>query len=276
MPDRFTFNKDINVRSRPKTICLSQIATIWDNSPERQTPGDRVLAEATRPPGPPAVHITQWSQPSRWGIGRTKLKVGFCSENVPRRESAAAPPLFVLEWQGLKLLFLIWRWKYHFILLMPQAGLSSAETSLPKTRLKTSAEARGILLTASSVIFLLWCVCVDFLYQVHMWQSPHAVCLCELKAWRVQLFSLSVLWKSFFLTLWMNRVRLVKPRQSKFWSFWVVNDLTMGFAFMGTESAFSILVSHLNLCDLKSTFTDKTSHPMCLCSRHERELKSWA
>lgn len=44
--------------------------------------------------------------------------------------------LFVWEWRGLKLLFLIWQWKYHFILLMPRASLSSAETSLPKTRLK--------------------------------------------------------------------------------------------------------------------------------------------
>lgn len=53
--------------------------------------------------------------------------------------------LFVWEWRGLKLLFLIWQWKYHFILLMPRASLSSAETSLPKTRLKNASIGLGFL-----------------------------------------------------------------------------------------------------------------------------------
>lgn len=131
--------------------------------------------------------------------------------------------LFVWEWRGLKLLFLIWQWKYHFILLMPRASLSSAETSLPKTRLKTPAQASGSFLTASSVISLLCAaqvceyVCTSFLYQIHMWQSPHAV---SMEAWRVELFNLSVLWEGFSLFLSVNdsgQSSHTKPREC--WSF---------------------------------------------------------
>lgn len=127
-----------------------------------------------------------WSQLSRWGVGNTKILRGRKTISDLEMSSgikcSSSPSVCLSESDGAwSCSFLIWQWKYHFILLMPRASLSSAETSLPKTRLKTPAQASGSFLTASSVISLLCvaqvCVCVyvSFLYQIHMWQSPHSV-----------------------------------------------------------------------------------------------------